>query len=124
MKRRRSIFAPEHELSLETWVHQTTADGDFWNRQIPSQDELPDTKLYREEMNRTLTRGIQALPPNYRTVILLRDMEELSTEDTADILGVSADVVKQRLHRARLALRRLIERVSSPRSSRGTNAEL
>jgi RNA polymerase sigma-70 factor (ECF subfamily) len=45
------------------------------------------------------------LPETYRSVVLLRDLEELSTEETAQILGVSQDVVKTRLHRGRLALR-------------------
>jgi RNA polymerase sigma-70 factor (ECF subfamily) len=46
------------------------------------------------------------LPDTFRAVVLLRDLEELSTEETAQILGLSLDVVKTRLHRGRLALRR------------------
>jgi RNA polymerase sigma-70 factor (ECF subfamily) len=60
-------------------------------------------------MNAALKEAIQLLPANYRSVILLRDMEELSTEETAEILDVSTDVIKQRLHRGRLALKRILE---------------
>ena len=102
MKRRRSIFAPDHELSLD--------DGSGYDRSLASPAPPPDAELYREEMNAALTRAIQALHPNYRSVILLRDIEELSTEETAGVLDVSIDVVKQRLHRARLALRKEMER--------------
>lgn len=106
MKRRRSIFAPEHELSLEYYVDQGTTH----EKQIASGGSLPDAEVYREEMNAALTRALHALPANYRSVILLRDLEELSTEETAEVLDVSIDVVKQRLHRGRRALRKEMER--------------
>jgi len=50
------------------------------------------------------------LPDGLRTVFLLRDVEEMSTEDTAEMLGLSVPAVKTRLHRARLALREAIGR--------------
>ena len=52
---------------------------------------------------------IDALPESYRTVLLLRDIEELDTAETAQLLGVSENVVKVRLHRARQALRTLLD---------------
>jgi RNA polymerase sigma-70 factor (ECF subfamily) len=107
MKRRRSMFAPERELSLEQYV--SDLDGSALDRQIADAGELPDQELFRAEMNAALTRAMQQLPSNYRSVILLRDIEELSTEETAEILDLSTDVVKQRLHRGRLALRKTLE---------------
>jgi len=56
-----------------------------------------------------LARAISALPENYRAVILLRDVEELSTLETAQILDLTEDVVKTRLHRARLAVRQKLD---------------
>ena len=56
-----------------------------------------------------LDRAIGELPENYRSVILLRDMEELSTLETAQILDLTEDVVKTRLHRARLAVRQKLD---------------
>jgi RNA polymerase sigma-70 factor (ECF subfamily) len=105
MKRRKSVFAPDHEFSLEEYTH----DGEVYNRQIPGRTALPDQDLYQREITDAITRAIQQLPPNQRRVVLLRDMEELSTEETADILDVSTDVVKQRLRRGRLALRALLK---------------
>jgi RNA polymerase sigma-70 factor (ECF subfamily) len=54
-------------------------------------------------------RCIDALPDDYRTVLLLRDIEQLSTEETAKILGAAANTIKTRLHRARQALRTLLD---------------
>ena len=52
---------------------------------------------------------IAELPEAHRTVLLLRDIEELTTRETADLLGLSEGAVKTRLHRARLALKRHVE---------------
>ena len=109
MKRRRSLFAPEHELSLEYYISEPGTDSTPRAREIAANDDLPDTELYRQELHGALTRAIQELPPNYRSVVLLRDIEELSTEEAAEILDVSTDVVKQRLHRGRMALRKILD---------------
>jgi RNA polymerase sigma-70 factor, ECF subfamily len=55
-------------------------------------------------------RCIDGLPETYCTVLLLRDIEELDTEETADLLGITPNAVKIRLHRARQALCTLLER--------------
>ena len=65
----------------------------------------------REETRGLVLRAIDQLPESYRTVLLLRDIEELDTQETARSLGVSENVVKTRLHRARLALRALLDPV-------------
>ena len=56
-----------------------------------------------------MDRAILELPSLYRAVVVLRDLEELSTEETAQILDVSADVVKTRLRRGRVALRQKLD---------------
>lgn len=71
--------------------------------------ETPDTLLQREEMRDMVRLCIEQLPDNYRTVLFLRDIEELDTEETAQMLGLTEGVVKTRLHRARQALRALID---------------
>jgi len=68
-----------------------------------------DTQVERNEVFAIVRQGIDRLPANYRTVLLLRDIEELSTEEVAQILGVTSNTVKVRLHRARQALRSLLE---------------
>lgn len=67
-------------------------------------DELLDRRQTRERVRRAIDR----LPASYRTVLVLRDIEELDTEETAAALGVTPNTVKTRLHRARLALRTLL----------------
>jgi RNA polymerase sigma-70 factor, ECF subfamily len=69
----------------------------------------PDEQLLRDETRSLVRRCIDKLPDDYRTVLLLRDFEELSTEETAEILGTNRGTVKTRLHRARQALRSLLE---------------
>ncbi len=60
-------------------------------------------------MRQALDRAIRELPEIYRSVILLRDVEELSGEEAAEVLDVSLDVVKTRLHRARLMVRKKLD---------------
>lgn len=109
MKRRKSVFAPQQELSLDEFLPALEGDGEGRKLQIADWSALPDDLVLQEELRRELDRAIAELPEIYRTVILLRDVEELSTEETAQILEVGADVVKTRLHRARLALRKRLD---------------
>src|SRR5208337_4491162 len=102
MKRRKSVFAPAHELSLEQFLPvRNEANGDV-KIEIADWSRLPDDLVLQSEMKQVLDLAIGDLPEIYRAVILLRDLEELSTEETAQILEVTEDTVKQRLHRARL----------------------
>jgi RNA polymerase sigma-70 factor, ECF subfamily len=100
MHRRRSVFAPAHELSLE----ELPAAGE-----VPGVLQLPEGELLRSELRNVIDRAIAELPPTYRAVVLLRDIEELSTEDTAQVLDLSIDVVKTRLHRGRAAMRQKLD---------------
>jgi len=68
-----------------------------------------DEALLSEETRTLVRRSIDLLPDDYREVLLLRDIEELSTEGTAALLGTTTGAVKTRLHRARQALRTLLE---------------
>jgi RNA polymerase sigma-70 factor (ECF subfamily) len=70
---------------------------------------LPEDLLLDTELRYALTRSIQELPEIYRSVVLLRDVEELTTEETAEILDIRPDAVKTRLHRGRLALRQYMD---------------
>jgi RNA polymerase sigma-70 factor (ECF subfamily) len=74
-------------------------------REIAVWEDNPEEQYSREELRRILEEAIEALPPLYRTVFVLRDVDELSTEETALALGISVPAVKSRLLRARLQLR-------------------
>ena len=69
----------------------------------------PETGLQVQEARELVQSGISRLPESYRTVLLLRDIEGLDTEETARLLATSPGVVKTRLHRARQALRTLLD---------------
>ncbi len=65
--------------------------------------------LERKETRDIVRRSIENLPENYRIVLLLRDIEGKDTEETAELLGMTSNAVKTRLHRARMALRELLD---------------
>jgi RNA polymerase sigma-70 factor, ECF subfamily len=79
-------------------------------REIAAWDENPEERLSREEIGGILDSAIKNLEPPYRSVFVLRDIEELSTEETAEALGLSVPAVKSRLLRARLQLREKLTR--------------
>jgi RNA polymerase sigma-70 factor (ECF subfamily) len=109
MKRRKSVFAPARELSLDEFLPAMNHDGEHARLQIADWSRLPDREMLQLEMKHTLEAAIHELPEHYRSVLLLRDVEDLSTTDTAHILDLTEDVVKTRLHRARLAVRHKLD---------------
>lgn len=101
MSRRKSKFAPKQELSLEELM--------------PDREELatvlqggvnPETFAIHSQEARWLRDAIQKLPPQYRIVLVLRDMEGLTDEEVAEITGLRRGTVRVRLHRARLFVRK------------------
>jgi RNA polymerase sigma-70 factor, ECF subfamily len=105
MKRRKSVFAPSVELSLDELKPGPAGEDAGRAMEIPDCTALPDDLLLTAELKDALARSIQALPETYRAVVLLRDVEEFSTEDTAAILEITPESVRTRLHRGRLLLR-------------------
>jgi RNA polymerase sigma-70 factor (ECF subfamily) len=106
MKIRRRKRKPE--TSLEDLQPGYREDGRIADP--PEPWVLPaDRTAERNEIFRKVRAAIDELPDNYRTVLLLRDIEELDTAETAELLGVTPNAVKIRLHRARLALRERID---------------
>jgi RNA polymerase sigma-70 factor, ECF subfamily len=79
-------------------------------REIAVWDDNPEQRYSHEEMQEILDEAVESLKPDFRTVFMLRDIEELSTEETAEALGISIPAVKSRLLRARLALREKLTR--------------
>ena len=95
------------EESIDALLPAFLADGHHVER-FRSWAEPVDVALSRRETADAVRAAINRLPDTYRTVLLMRDIEGLSTEDTAAMLGISVNAVKIRLHRARMALRALI----------------
>jgi len=79
-------------------------------REIADWTPNPEQQYGSAELNEILTKTINALSPGFKTVFLLRDVEGLSTEETAEALGLSVPAVKSRLLRARLQLREKLNR--------------
>jgi RNA polymerase sigma-70 factor (ECF subfamily) len=129
------IAAFEERAALGTWLYRVATNSALLRRrgkrielEVSLEDQLP---TFREDGHRAgersflladwsasaedgvesgetqalVRRAIDMLPPHYRAVVLLRDVEELSNEETAEILGEAVSSVKSRLHRARMALR-------------------
>ena len=98
------------EYKLKQMEHGELARDEFMQREIAVWDGNPEQQYSGEEMKKILEDALDSLKPDFRTVFTLRDIEALSTEETADALGISVAAVKSRLLRARLALREKLTR--------------
>jgi RNA polymerase sigma-70 factor (ECF subfamily) len=131
----RSIHRFEGSSRLSSWLHRIVVNQALMKlrsrRRTPEEsiDELlpkfredghsvapfrdwrepADVALQRRETRDLVRKSIRDLPASYRTVLLLRDIEGLDTQETARMIGVSENAVKIRLHRARQALRALLD---------------
>jgi len=95
------------EQSIEGLLPSFLDDGHHEER-FQSWDEPVDKLMERAENRALVRKQIDALPEGYRTVLVLRDIEGLDTEESAKVLGLSVNATKIRLHRARQALRTLL----------------
>lgn len=131
----RALGSFQGDARLATWLHRITVNACLMKlrsaRRRPEgqiDDLLPkyrddghkseataawavtvDTAVDDRETRRLVRSAIEKLPESFRTVLLLRDIEEKSTDETASLLGLTESAVKTRLHRARLALRNLLD---------------
>lgn len=137
------IAAFEERAALGTWLYRVATNTALLRRrgkrlelEVSLEDQLPTFRedghragersflladwsasaedgLLSDETRALVRRAIDMLPPHYRAVVMLRDVEELSNEETAEILGEPVSSVKSRLHRARMALREQLTHVLS-----------
>jgi len=77
--------------------------------EAPDWSEAPETRLRHNDLHRLLEDTIRALPIEYRTPIILRDVEGLTTQEAAEVMDLGEAAFKSRLHRARLAVRRALD---------------
>ena len=99
---RKAKSAAEESIEEETDGHE----GDYTPAPLTDWREIPLETLERKEIREALRSAVAELPGIYRQVFTLRDLEELIVEETAQALGISANVVKVRLHRARMMLQK------------------
>lgn len=107
MKRRRRAGEPAHVTSLEQGTRLD--DGDTAAVEVADSAQDPHEQLQTASAGERLQTALQALPGSYRAIVVMREIEGLTTRETAVITGLSEANVKQRLHRARVLLRRILE---------------
>lgn len=103
MRRRR-----ERTRMTEAIDDQRDAEGEYAPRDFADWREIPSEVLERKEVRQKLAEALSSLDRKYREVFVLRDMEQLNIQETAEVLGISVASVKTRLLRARLMLRDLL----------------
>jgi RNA polymerase sigma-70 factor, ECF subfamily len=143
----RKISSFEGRSALGTWIYRVTTNaalikrrGKRADREVLLEDHLPrfredghregdramllmdwsrspEEECLSRESRDAVRQMIARLPETYQTVVLLKDMEELSNEEVAEILGESVAAVKSRLHRARMAIREQVTRLFASSSS-------
>lgn len=106
MSRRKSKFAPKQYLSLEDLM----PDRLELARLSQERPVNPESMAIRSQQSRRLREAIQQLPPQYRIILVLRDMEGLTDDEVGDITGLRPGTVRVRLHRARLFVRQTLAR--------------
>ncbi|HTS07750.1 MAG TPA: sigma-70 family RNA polymerase sigma factor [Candidatus Eisenbacteria bacterium] len=122
MSRRKSKFAPKQELSLDELMPDRKELEQLDSSSIPN----PESSTIRGEQTRRVREVVRSLPPHYRIVLVLRDMEGFTDEEVGEITGLRPGTVRIRLHRARLFVRRELQekqqrarlQKSAPASSR------
>jgi len=111
MSRRRSKFAPQQVLSLE----ELMPDGDELAALTRRDAETPEERAISTAEAKRIHDAVLRIPPQYRLVLVLHDMEDLDTAEVAQITGLREGTVRVRLHRARLFVRR---ELASPRNAK------
>jgi len=106
--RRKSTHAPRQTLSLD----ELMPDDAEMAQLLADTSEQPEGHLLRSEEHRLLHEAVLRIPPQLRIVLVLHDMEELSTEEVAQILDLQPGTVRVRLHRARLSVRKELQRAT------------
>jgi RNA polymerase sigma-70 factor (ECF subfamily) len=145
------IGAFEERAALGTWLYRVTTNtallrrrGKRFDVEVSLEDQLPMFKddghragersflladwsataedgLVSGETHAMVRRAVDLLPPHYRAVVALRDIEELSNEEVAEILGEPVSSIKSRLHRARMALREQLTRLMTADAAQPAN---
>jgi RNA polymerase sigma-70 factor, ECF subfamily len=102
----RARLRKQSRASTDSLDSQPENSGDFTPAALTDWREVPLAALERHEIRQLIQSAVAELPDAYREIVTLRDVEELSVNDTAELLGISISLVKVRLHRARMMLQK------------------
>ena len=114
------------DSSVSTWLYRIATNAalmklrkdrqrrmiphvDYEDVQLVSPSEGPEKLALNAELRERLEQGLDSLPANLKTAVVLRDVQDLSNEEAAEILGVSVSSLKARLHRGRVLLRKYLQ---------------
>jgi len=114
MSRRRSKFAPQHTLSLD----ELMPDSEELASLTGQGSETPENKVISKLEAKRVHQAVLRIPPQYRLILVLHDMEDLDTAEVAQITGLREGTVRVRLHRARLFVRRELTSPTSPKNKK------
>ncbi len=117
--RRRPVNAPKQTLSLDELM---PTDTELTNL-LGDPQANPERQLLAREQNQLLHTAILSMPPEYRLVLVLHDVEDLDTEQVAQVLGVLPGTVRVRLHRARLYVRKAMAQLVNAHSGQKSVAK-
>jgi RNA polymerase sigma-70 factor, ECF subfamily len=120
MSRRRSKFAPPSDLSLE----ELMPDREELEQFNASASINPEALAIRSQQAERLRTAIQKLPPPYRIVLVLRDMEGLTDEEVGEVTGLRPGTVRVRLHRARLFVRKQLMDIAKEKQKTKAGIEI
>jgi RNA polymerase sigma-70 factor (ECF subfamily) len=139
------------DAKLSSWIYRIATNAALMKlrkrpkiRQIPLEEELgpamteegtlaepvvdwsglPSDELSRKELTQRLEEAVAQLPPDYRSAVVLRDVEGLSAEETCKVLKISVAALKSRLHRGRLFLRKRLADYATPYAAGASHAEV
>ena len=112
--RRQSVHAPRQTLSLDELLPK---DGELAEL-LRDQRANPEKQAIASEQNQLLHRAILSVPPEYRMVLVLHDLEDLDTEQVAQVLDLQPGTVRVRLHRARLFVRKAMAEMVGGRGTK------
>jgi RNA polymerase sigma-70 factor (ECF subfamily) len=105
-------------FSLDQPPEGADDDGDHVSRELVDWSTLPDDLFLTSEARQEMDRAIEELPESLRSTFVLRDIQGLSSAETAEVLGITVQAVKNRLHRARLHLRERLSGYFGERAER------
>lgn len=105
------LRSPSFQRAAQISLSENLDETELADKVICPEDKKPliEKQLIREEMNECIRGYIEKLPENYRTVLVLSEWEGLKNNEIAEILGVTLDAVKIRLHRAKTKLKEELE---------------
>jgi len=122
MSRRKRKYEPKDTLSFDSPIPKGKNE-ERKRQEIPDWSRIPDRAVLERENQNIIQKALLEVPFDYRLVLVLRDMEGLSTKEVSKVVGISEANVKVRLHRARLLMRNALSKYLNSIYKKGEEVE-